>query len=233
MITLSVDDQREVTRLMEKMLYSIDPEGTHLTANGMEEAFRLLSDKVQVIFLDIEMSGLNGIEAADLLQKRYPTLNIVFVTGHPEYSLSAHGVFPSGFLTKPVDEQDIRRVLAHLRYPIENEESSFVVRCAPFAVFKDGKPFDFKSGKTLELFAYMVYKNGAYCSNGELIGILWEGDMDKSVRLRQLVMDLRASLSEIGMEHIVVKKYGRIGLEMEHIKCEGEKENIRREYNWY
>ena len=61
MITLSVDDQREVTRLMEKMLYSIDPEGTHLTANGMEEAFRLLSDRVQVIFLDIEMSGLNWI----------------------------------------------------------------------------------------------------------------------------------------------------------------------------
>ena len=46
---------------------------------------------LDAIFLDIEMSGLNGIEAADLLQKRYPTLNIVFVTGHPEYSLSADG----------------------------------------------------------------------------------------------------------------------------------------------
>ena len=38
----------------------------------MDEAFGMLSGKVQIIFLDIEMPGLNGIEAARLLQKKYP-----------------------------------------------------------------------------------------------------------------------------------------------------------------
>lgn len=75
---------------MKKMLGRIDPRGRHMTASNMDEAFALLSDEVQVIFLDIEMQGLKGIEAADLLGKKYPRLNIIFVTGHPEYSLSAH-----------------------------------------------------------------------------------------------------------------------------------------------
>ena len=232
MITLSVDDQREVLTLMQKMLKDIDPHGTHLTASDMVEAFGLLSDEVQVIFLDIEMVGMNGIEAAELLQKKYPRLNVIFVTGHPEYSLSAHEVFPSGFLTKPVDEQDIRRALSHLRYPIEKTTAALTVRCAPFALFVGEKPFDFKSGRTIELFAYLVYKNGAFVTNGELLGILWDGSTDKDSRLRQLIMDMRSCLNEIGAGNLIVKKYGRIGLDMNALRCVGEIGEIESQFNW-
>lgn len=69
MITLYVDDQQEVTNLMKRMLTKIDPKGTHMTAANMDEAFKLLSDEVQIIFLDIEMPGLSGIEASNLLQQ--------------------------------------------------------------------------------------------------------------------------------------------------------------------
>lgn len=232
MITLSVDDQREVLLLMQKMLKDIDPQGTHMTAENMEEAFSLLSDQVQIIFLDIEMAGLNGIEAADVLQKKYPKLNVIFVTGHPEYSLSAHEVFPSGFLTKPVDEQDIRRALSHLRYPIEQATSALTVRCAPFALFVGDKPFDFKSSRTIELFAFLVYKNGAFVTNGELLGILWDGSMDKDSRLRQLIMDMRSCLNEIGAGNIIVKKYGKIGLDMKALRCIGDIKEIEAQFNW-
>ena len=169
MITLSVDDQQEVTSLMKKMLTKIDPNGTHLPAANMDEAFSLLSDEVQIIFLDIEMPGISGLEAAELLQKRYKRLNVVFVTGHPEYSFPAHSVHPSGFLAKPVDEQDILREITHLRYPIEEQKSQIRVRCSPFAVFVRDKLFAFKSDRTVELFAYLVYRNGAFCTNGELL----------------------------------------------------------------
>ena len=232
MITLSVDDQREVQTLMQKMLTNIDPQGTHMTAGSMEEAFPQLTQEVQIIFLDIEMTGLNGIEAADLLQKRYPKLNVIFVTGHPECSLSAHEVFPSGFLTKPVDEQDIRRALSHLRYPIEKAPAVLTVRCAPFALFVGDKPFDFKSSRTIELFAYLVYKNGAFVTNGELLGILWDGSIDKDSRLRQLIMDMRSCLNEIGAGHIVLKKYGKIGLDMKALRCIGNLKEIENQYHW-
>ncbi len=232
MITLSVDDQQEVTNLMKKMLTKIDPNGTHLTASNMDEAFALLSDEVQIIFLDIEMPGLSGIEAADILQKRYKKLNVVFVTGHPEYSFPAHSVHPSGFLAKPVDEQDILRELKHLRYPIEEQKSQLRVRCSPFAVFVGDKLLGFKSDRTMELFAYLVYRNGAICTNGELLGVLWEGNADKNGRLRQLTMDMRDCLREIGAEDIIIKKYGKIGINTNLIEIEGDKTKIAEEFNW-
>lgn len=233
MITLSVDDQQEVTNLMKKMLTKIDPNGTHMTAANMDEAFALLSDEVQIIFLDIEMPGLSGLEAADILQKRYKKLNVIFVTGHPEYSFSAHGVHPSGFLAKPVDEQDIRRELMHLRFPIQTPKSALRVQCSPFAVFVGEKLFDFKSDRTIELFAYLVYRNGAFCTNGELLGILWDGNPDKSGRLRQLIKDMRDCLGEIGAEDIIVKKYGKIGINNNLIECEGDKGLIIEEFHWF
>ena len=232
MITLSVDDQQEVTNLMKKMLTKIDPNGTHLTAANMDEAFALLSDEVQIIFLDIEMPGLSGLEAADILQKRYKKLNVVFVTGHPEYSFPAHSVHPSGFLAKPVDEQDILRELKHLRYPIEEQKSQLRVRCSPFAVFVGDKLLGFKSDRTMELFAYLVYRNGAICTNGELLGVLWEGNADKNGRLRQLTMDMRDCLREIGAEDIIIKKYGKIGINTNLIEIEGDKTKIAEEFNW-
>ena len=233
MITLSVDDQPEIVGLMKNMLGRIDPRGRHMTVASMDEAFTLLSDEVQVIFLDIEMQGLKGIEAADLLARKYPRLNVIFVTGHPEYSLSAHEVFPSGFLTKPVDERDIRRALEHLRNPIENTQTGLVVRCKPFAVFYNDSPLLFKSEITNELFAYLVYKNGALCTNGELLGVFWEGNHDKDGRLRQIVADMRSKLGEVGAGDAVIKKYGRIGLDRGAYVCEGDINSIKEQFGWY
>ena len=233
MITLSVDDQKEVTNLMKKMLTNIDPKGTHMTAANMDEAFRLLSDEVQIIFLDIEMPGLGGIEAADLLQKRYQKLNVVFVTGHPEYSFPAHGVHPSGFLAKPVDEQDILRELKHLRFPIEAVKSPLRVRCSPFAVFVGDKLFDFKSDRTIELFAYLVYRNGAFCTNGELLAVMWQGNTDKQGRLRQLIMDMRECLKGIGAEDVVIKKYGKVGLNIHALEIIGNISKIEHQFGWF
>ena len=107
MITLSVDDQKEARELMLYMLNKIDPNGTHLSASNMKEAMSLINDDVQIIFLDIEMPGLNGVEATPLLKDKYKKLNIIYVTGHPEYVFDAVGMHPSGFLTKPVCEEDI------------------------------------------------------------------------------------------------------------------------------
>lgn len=233
MITLSVDDQKEAAELMLYMLRKIDPNGTHMCASNMKDAFRLLNDEVQIIFLDIELPGLNGIEAAPMLKEKYKKLNIIYVTGHPEYVFDAVGMHPSGFLIKPVCEEDIIRELQELRFPLETVRTPLKVQCSPFALFADGKPFDFGRGLTIELFAYLVYKEGAFCTNGELLGILWGGDPDKQGNLRQLVLDLRNSLREIGAEQIIEKKYGKIAIKMDAIDCEGTPSKIIEQYNWY
>lgn len=232
MITLSIDDQQEITDLMKMMLSKINPRGTHLCATNLKQAFELMNDDIQVVFLDVEMAGMNGIEAARKLKTRYSKLNIIFVTGHPEYSLAAYGVHPSGFLTKPVCETDLIYELKELRFPLEPARSPLKVRCDPFALFLNGKPFEFKRDKTIELFAYLIYKKGAFCTNGELLGILWDGDPNKQGHLRQLVLDLRKSLEEINSEYILCKKYGKIGVDIGAIHLEGNPSEIIEEYQW-
>lgn len=81
-------------------------------------------------------------------------------------------------------------------------------------------------------FAYLVYRNGAICTNGELLGVLWEGDTDRNGRLRQLTMDMRDCLREIGAEDIIIKKYGKIGINTNLIEIEGDKTKIAEEFNW-
>ena len=233
MITLSVDDQKSVNDLMLHMLDKIDPNGTHMSASNMKQAFSLLNDDVQILFLDIEMPGMNGINAVPILKEKYKKLNIIFVTGHPEYVFDAVDMHPSGFLRKPVCEEDIIHELQELRFPIEQIKSPLKVQCSPFALFTNGKPFDFGRGLTIELFAYLVYKEGAFCTNGELLGILWDGDPDKQGNLRQLVLNMRNCLKEIGAENIIMKKYGKIGVDMNAIECVGKPSDIIRQYNWY
>lgn len=233
MITLSIDDQQEITELMKIMLTRTAPNGLHLTARNIPQALELLDCyDVQIVFLDIEMPEMSGLDAAKTMNEKYNNLNIIFATGHPEYSLEAYDVHPSGFLTKPVCESDIIRELNNLRYPIDIEKSPLTIQCEPFAVFIDGKPFEFCRDRTIELFAYLIYKQGAFCTNGELLGILWDGAPSKQGHLRQLVMDMRKCLAEVNSEYIILKKYGKIGIDKESVEIVGNPSKIAEEYGW-
>lgn len=217
---------------MTFMLNKIDPDGTHLAANTVSEALTMLSNDVQIVFLDIEMPGINGIQLADRIKREYDGINVIFVTGHPEYSFEAYGVRPSGFLAKPVTEKDIERELRELRYPITEKLPRLRVQCSPFAVFADDKPFEFKRKATMELFAYLVYKEGAYCTNAEIIELLWGGETNKQHYLRKLLSDIRECFRSIGLEDIIGKKYGKTCVNMNTIQCVGNPRTIAEEYRW-
>ena len=200
--------------------------------SAQDELLQVIAPLSDFLFLDIEMPGINGIETARKCKEITEHLNIIFVTGHPEYSFEAYGVYPSGFLTKPVSEKDIRRELENLRFPLDIAKCPLKVRCSPFGLFANGQPFSFCRDRTVELFAYLIYKQGAFCTNGELLGILWDGDPNKQGHLRQLIMDMRKCLSEIGAEYIILKKYGRISVDIRAVQCEGDPEEIIEEYRW-
>ena len=235
MTTVFADDNSASRLMMRKLLERIDPDGVHYTVETAAEAIEL-AKRIQpdILFLDIEMPGINGIEAAHSLESSYPGMNVIFVTGHPEYARDALRVYCSGFIEKPFDEDDIRDAIRHLRYPIRQaSEPALLVRCTGhFAVFLDGKPFTFKRKLTNELFAYLVYKKGAMSTNGELLGILWEGAPEKADFLRQLVKDMRDSFESAGISGIVIKRHGSMGLNTEQYRIEGNPEQLNDEFQW-
>lgn len=64
---------------------------------------------VDFIFCDIEMDGINGLEARSLL-KSYAHF-FVFCTGHEKYSLQAHRLHVDGYLMKPSSEDEVLTLL--------------------------------------------------------------------------------------------------------------------------
>jgi len=66
------------------------------------------------VFLDIELAGASGLEAARLLSGDVDPPAVVFVTAHAEYAVDAFAVEAFDYLLKPVDPERLARVLARL-----------------------------------------------------------------------------------------------------------------------
>jgi two-component system, LytTR family, response regulator LytT len=81
-------------------------------AEALELAQRAVYD---VVFLDVEMPGLTGVEAAPLVRERFDPPAVVFVTAHAEYAVDAFAVEAFDYLLKPVDAQRLARVVERLR----------------------------------------------------------------------------------------------------------------------
>lgn len=86
-------------------------------STGDEVESVLSTHPVQLLFLDINMPGLDGIKTAERLNLKYRDLKIVFITAHSEFALQAFNVFAAGFLVKPVSQSELFSLLERLFKP--------------------------------------------------------------------------------------------------------------------
>ncbi len=86
-------------------------------ASSGEDALQVMGREpvVDCVFLDIQMSGIGGMELAELLAKFRRPPHIVFVTAHEEHALQAFEVNAVDYLTKPVDPVRLEAALARVR----------------------------------------------------------------------------------------------------------------------
>ncbi len=90
-----------------------------------------------------------------------------------------------------------------------------------FECFINGQPVKFKYNKTKEMLAYLIDRKGAMCTNGELMSILWAEDSEKKKSyLKNLKADLTRALSEGGLEGVIIKFRGAIGIAMDKVSCD-------------
>ncbi len=83
------------------------------------EALRFAeSSHISAAFLDIELFGESGVDLAGRLTELSPHINIIFLTGHTEYTADALDLHCSGYILKPLTPEKIRREVAHLRFPV-------------------------------------------------------------------------------------------------------------------
>lgn len=111
---LIADDEASARSRLRKLLspYPLDLiEGD--AKDGVEALEAIRQHHPQVVFLDIEMPGLDGFGVVEGLSPEHAPL-IVFVTAYDEHALAAFEANAVAYLLKPVAEDRLRTVIARL-----------------------------------------------------------------------------------------------------------------------
>jgi len=119
---LIVDDEPPARRVLTQLLAGIPGiEVAGTAANGMEALAALAHGDIDVLFLDIEMPALAGMELAGRLHPT-PTPAVIFVTAWPQYAVAAFDVNAADYLLKPVDPARLAAAVARARQRLAKPE---------------------------------------------------------------------------------------------------------------
>ena len=133
--TLVVDDEQPVLDELVWLLGRDDRIGTVVTARSGAEALRRLeTGDIDLVFLDIAMPGLTGIDIARLLGRFTSPPQIIFVTAHDAHAVEAFDLNAVDYLLKPIREErlreSVRRAAAEAEAPTASPEDTIAVELA-------------------------------------------------------------------------------------------------------
>jgi DNA-binding LytR/AlgR family response regulator len=129
-VVLAVDDEPRPMAMLLEVLEAEPRIGKILTATSAQEALAVLRPedpatngtpptKVDIVFLDIRMPGLDGLELARLLSTIPDPPSVVFATAYDENALDAFEIGAADYLMKPVSQERLastmRRIIAARR----------------------------------------------------------------------------------------------------------------------
>jgi two-component system LytT family response regulator len=122
--TLIVDDEplgRDVVRHMLKQHVDVDVVGE--ASNGVQALAEIRLRRPDLVFLDIRMPKLDGLDLIESLDAEAPPA-IVFVTAHDEYAVRAFERCALDYLLKPFDQERFDATLGRVRDHFRTREDA-------------------------------------------------------------------------------------------------------------
>ena len=110
-----VDDEKAIREHICGLVEEQQPE-SRIEAYATGEELLASGKRFDIVFLDIQMEGMNGIEAARCLREKNANLGVedtvlVFITGIRDYVFDAFDLYAFQYLLKPIDEDKFAEVL--------------------------------------------------------------------------------------------------------------------------
>ena len=118
---LIVDDDENSLRLSRSaMEYLVEPDRIYCAQTAAETIDILEHQKVNLVFLDIDMPDTSGFSIADYIRQNQPLVKYVFLTGYVDFAVRSYDYEPLDFLTKPIDLMRLRKTLE--RYEARDQQ---------------------------------------------------------------------------------------------------------------
>ena len=230
MLIFALDDEPLILQDFEAAIREAAPDADIMAfprAGAALEAVREQGVRPDIVFSDIEMPGLSGLEFAVRLKTVSPETRVVFVTSYAQYALEAFSVRAQGYALKPLTADQVREEIALLAAPSAApapQEKKLRVQCfGHFEIYWENKPLVFSRRQSKELFAFLIDREGAACTSGQIAAALWEDEGDPKVynhRIRNLVGDLRSTLRGVGMEQALIREKRQLAVRRDCVDCD-------------
>lgn len=123
---------RDALRLALERLLRADDEKIFYEFSSGEGVLGWLAKhagELDLLFLDVELGGISGMEAARKIRDTDAGLMLVFVTGYADFVFDGYAVGALGYLVKPVREEKLREIADRAKRQLESRApQNFVVK---------------------------------------------------------------------------------------------------------
>ncbi|MNZ42262.1 Transcriptional regulatory protein YehT [compost metagenome] len=213
MKVILVDDERLALEYLERQLLKFDDmEIVGLFSDPLIAREEILRKEADVVFLDISLPEISGIELADQLLGFKPRLNIVFVTAYNEYAVKAFELNAIDYIVKPIRVERLTKTLDRIRklqsasmekVAVEEDGDLRLHVLKQVAIEMPKGQFthlQWRTSKAQELFLFLLQHRGQLVRKSVLIDLLWpEYESDKVYsQLYTAVYHIRKTLQTYG-----------------------------------
>ncbi len=126
MIIYLCDDEGQILQDMAAGVRDMQPDSLVRCFEGSEALWEALgTEPCDVLCLDIDMPGTNGLELAGRMEQLDARPLLVFVTGHDELVYDSMKYHPFGFVRKAYFAEEMEKLLADCQEELESRERHF------------------------------------------------------------------------------------------------------------
>ena len=123
-----IDDEESAVDELQYQLNCIDyVEVVATYTDGIKACDEIDQLNVDVVFLDIEMPEITGVELARKLLKKDTSISIVFITAYPDYAIDAYDIGAVHYLLKPIKQEKLIQALERITHTNETDDSLQII----------------------------------------------------------------------------------------------------------
>lgn len=203
--------------------------GSFLDANEALQRLKELSP--EIVFLDVEMPSLSGIEVSKKLKEFNSNIQIVFVTAHEKYALDAFKVSAIDYMLKPITKDSVNETVKKLlkfkdgiRFLEKEKNRNKICTLGDFKVYgnNENEIIKWPTAKVEELFARFIVARGNSLDRWYLSELFWpEASPEKALHsLHNSIYRLKQTLKINRIENIVSYEKGCYKIDLNHFECD-------------